>query len=137
MAALAEGTCSVPAATSSHPPFTSSGRPVTPDLSHYRPKRVRRASSVGPGMGLGGDVHDMSHHDRPGARVVKFRLSGEHRSGVSLNEAMRPEALSSKRLSKSRAFMLRDIAQGMYSKMTVKVRVRCLPPAVPLIVVCT
>ncbi len=101
-------------------------------MSHYRPKRVRRTSSVGPGMGLGGDVPDMSHHDRPRGRVVKFRLSGEHRSGVSLNEAS-----SSKRLSKSRAYMLRDIAQGMYSKMTVKVRVRCLPPAVPLVVVCT
>jgi hypothetical protein len=59
--------------------------------------------------------------------VIKFRLSGEHRSGVPLNEA-----LSSKRLSKSRAYMLRDIAPDMYSKITLKVRVRCLPPAVPL-----
>ncbi len=113
------------------PPLTSSGQPVTPYLSHYRPKPVRRASSVGPGMGLGGDVPNMYH--RPGGHVaVKFRLSGEHRSGVPLNEA-----LNSKRLSKSRTYMLRDIAPDMYSKITLKVRVRCLPPAVPLVVVCT
>ena len=110
------------------PPLTSSGQPYP---SHYRPRRARRASSIGPGMGLGGYVPDMYH--RPGGRVaVKFRLTGEHRSGITLNEA-----LSSERLSKSRAYMLHDIAPDMYRKITIKVRVRCLPPAVPLVVVCT
>jgi len=112
-------------------PFMPSGQPMTPYPSHYRPKRARRASSVGPGMGHGGYVPDMYH--RPGGRVaVKFRLTGEHRSGITLNEA-----LSSERLSKSRAYMLHDIAPDMYRKITIKVRVRCLPPAAPLVVVCT
>jgi len=112
------------------PPLTSPGQPYP---SHYRPKRSRRASSVGPGMGqfgLGGYVPDMYH--RPGGRVVKFRLLGERRSGITLNEA-----LGGERLSQSRPYMLRDIATDMYRKITIKVRVRCLPFAVPLVVVCT
>jgi len=98
------------------PPFMSSGQPMTPYPSQYRPKRARRASSVGPGMGHGGYVPDMYH--RPGGRVaIKFRLTGEHRSGITLNEA-----LSSERLSQSRPYMLHDIAPDMYRKITLKVR---------------
>ena len=72
-------------------------------------------------------------YHRPGGRVaVEFRLLGERRSGITLNEA-----LSGERLSQSRPYMLRDIATDMYRKITIKVRVRCLPFAVPLVVVCT
>jgi len=98
------------------PPFMHSGQPMTPYPSQYRSKRARRASSVGPGMGLGGYVPDMYH--RPGGRVaVKFRLTGEHRSGMTLNEA-----LSSELLSQSRPYMLHDLAPDMYRKITLKVR---------------
>jgi len=98
------------------PPFMHSGQPMTPYSSHYRPKRARRASSVGPIMGPGGYVPDMYH--RPGGRVaVKFRLTGEHRSGMTLNEA-----LSSERLSQSRPYMLHDIAPDMHRRITLRVR---------------
>jgi hypothetical protein len=96
---------------------------------------MRRASSVGPGMGMGhgvgvgvgGYAPDMYH--RPGGRVtVKFRLKGEHQSGISVAEALNRE-----RLSQSHGYMMRDIAPDMLGRITLKVRVRCLPlPSPPL-----
>jgi hypothetical protein len=131
MVALAEGTCLALVAALSHPPLTSSGQPVMLYLSHYCPKCVRHTSSIGPGMGLGGDIPDVS--DCPGGHVmVKFPLSGEHCSGVTLNEA-----LSSKRLSNSCAYILCDITLDMYREIKIKVGVCCMLPVVLLVVVCT
>ena len=98
-----------------------SAQPMTPYPSHYGlPKRARRASSVGPGMGMGYTPHDMYH--RPGGRVtVKFRLKGESHSGISVNEALNRE-----RLSQSQAYLLHDIAPDMSGRITLKVRVSCL-----------
>lgn len=99
-----------------------SAPPMTPHPSHYGiPKRARRASSVGPGMGMGYVPHDMYH--RPGGRItVKFRLKGENHSGISVHEALNRE-----RLSQSNAYLMHDIAPDMSSRITLKVRVSCLP----------
>lgn len=94
-----------------------SAPPMTPHPSHYGlPKRARRASSVGPGMGMGYVPHDMFH--RPGGRItVKFRLKGENHSGISVHEALDRE-----RLSQSNAYLMHDIAPDMSSRITLKVR---------------
>jgi len=95
--------------------------PMTPYPSNYgHPKRARRASSVGPGMGMGygvgGYTPDMYH--RPGGRVtVKFRLKGEPHSGISVAEALNRE-----RLSQSHGYMMHDIAPDMLGRITLKVR---------------
>jgi hypothetical protein len=115
------------------PALVPSAPPMTPYPSHFGlPKRARRASSVGPGMGSGmgsgmgmgmgmGYVpSDMFH--RPGGRiVVKFRLKGEGRSGITVNEALHRE-----RLSQSQGYLMHDIAPDMSSRITLKVRVSCL-----------
>jgi len=97
---------------------------MTPYPSQYggHSKRMRRASSVGPGMGMGHGVGvggygpDMYH--RPGGRVtVKFRLKGEQQSGISVAEALNRE-----RLSQSHGYMMRDIAPDMLGRITLKVR---------------
>jgi hypothetical protein len=101
---------------------------MTPDPSQYGPRRrTRRASSVGPnmgmgfGVGVGGSVPNMYH--RPGGRVtVRFRLKGEQQSGISVAEALNRE-----RLSQSHGYMMRDIAPDMPGSITLRVRVRCLP----------
>jgi len=94
-----------------------SAPPMTPYASHYGlPKRARRASSVGPGMGMGYVAPDMYH--RPGGRInIKFRLKGESNSGISINEALNRE-----RLSQSHAYLMHDIAPDMTSRITLKVR---------------
>jgi len=102
---------------------------VTPYLSHYfAPKRTHRASSVGPGMGMGSGVGSLSEmFHRPGGRVtVKFRLKGKSRSGISVNGALIRECLSQKH-----GYMMHDIAPDI-GRITLKVRVRCLPLPLPL-----
>jgi hypothetical protein len=105
---------------------------MTPYPSHYGvPKRARRASSVGPGMGMGfgaGYAPDMYH--RPGGRVtIKFRLKGESHPGISLADAVNREPLS-----QGRGYMMHDIAPDMLGRITLKVRVRCLPSPLPFFV---
>jgi len=94
---------------------------MTPYPSHFGlPKRTRRASSVGPGMGMGYVPPDMYH--RPGGRIiVKFRLKNETHSGISINEALHRE-----RLSQSQGYLMQDIAPDMTGRITLKVRVSCL-----------
>ena len=100
------------------PALVPSAPPMTPYASHYGlPKRARRASSVGPGMGMGFVAPDMYH--RPGGRInIKFRLKGGSNSGISVNEALNRE-----RLSQSHAYLMHDIAPDMSNRITLKVRV--------------
>jgi hypothetical protein len=101
---------------------------MTPYSSHY-PKRARRASSVGPGMGMGFGGGYAPEYHRPGGRVtVKFRLKGVSHSGISVNEALHRE-----RLSQNHGYMMHDIAPDMLGRITLKVRVRCLTVAVALL----
>lgn len=99
------------------PALVPSAPPMTPYASHYGlPKRARRASSVGPGMGMGFVPSDMYH--RPGGRInIKFRLKGGNNSGISVNEALNRE-----RLSQSHAYLMHDIAPDMSNRITLKVR---------------
>jgi hypothetical protein len=104
--------------------------PMTPFPSNYgHPKRTRRASSVGPGMGMGygvgGYAPEMYH--RPGGRVtIKFRLKGETHSGISVAEALNRE-----RLSQGQGYMMHDIAPDMLGRITLKVRVSYLALSPP------
>jgi len=111
------------------PALVPSAPPMTPYPSHFGlPKRARRASSVGPGMGSGmgsgmgmgmgmGYVPPDMYH-RPGGRVVvRFRLKGESRSGITVNEALHRE-----RLSQSQGYLMHDIAPDMSNRITLKVR---------------
>jgi hypothetical protein len=91
--------------------------PMTPHMSTYSSKRVRRASSVGPGFGIAGHMSDPYRHS--GGAVVKFRPSGGHRDGISLNEAM-----NSLRLSRSNSYSLREFPVDGRGRITLKVRVR-------------
>ncbi|KAI0299704.1 hypothetical protein B0F90DRAFT_1630618 [Multifurca ochricompacta] len=88
---------------------------MTPYPSHYSAKRGRRASSVGPGLGLSGYAPDP--YRRPGGITVKFRLKGGYRQGISLNEAT-----DSIRLSRSVAYSLHDLAPDVRGRITLKVR---------------
>ena len=90
---------------------------MTPYSSHHYSKRGRRASSVGPGMGLGGYAADPFR--RPGGVNIKFRLKGGYRQGVSLREAN-----DSARLSRSVNYSLHDLAPDHRGRITLKVRVR-------------
>lgn len=103
------------------PALLPSAPPMTPYPSHYSGKRMRRASSVGPGMGYAGIVGDPYH--RPGGHVaIKFRLKGSTHSGISLSEA-----LERVRLSTGNAYLMHDIASDMYGgKIQLRVRVRLL-----------
>jgi len=94
-----------------------SAPPMTPYPSHYSGKRMRRASSVGPGaMGFAGIVGDPYH--RPGGNVtIKFRLKGSNHHGISV-----AEALERVRLSQGNSYLMHDIAPDMYGKISLKVR---------------
>jgi hypothetical protein len=100
------------------PALVPSAPPMTPYPSHFGlPKRARRASSVGPGMGMGYVPPDMYH--RPGGRIiVKFRLKGSSRSGITVNEALHRD-----RLSQSQGYLMHDISPDMTGRITLKVRV--------------
>jgi len=88
--------------------------PMTPYPSQYSGKRMRRASSVGPmGFGVGFDTNHVMGTRPP----VKFRLSGQKRSGISVMDALQRVPLS-----QSRPYMMQDIAPDMYGKITLKVR---------------
>jgi hypothetical protein len=100
------------------PALLPSAPPMTPYPSSYSGKRVRRASSVGPGFGYAGHMSMSDRHRLPGGVVVKFRPSGGHRDGITLTEAT-----NSVRLSRSHVYALRDIAD-MRGRLTLKVRVR-------------
>jgi hypothetical protein len=99
------------------PALLPSAPPMTPYPSHYSGKRMRRASSVGPGLGYAGIVGDPYH--RPGGHVaIKFRLKGSTHSGISLSEA-----LERVRLSQGNAYLMHDIASDMYGgKIQLRVR---------------
>jgi hypothetical protein len=92
------------------------------------PRRRRRTSIVGPGIGMGfgvGSLPDLSH--RPGGRAaVKFRLKGESHPGISLAGALNREPLS-----QGHRYMMHDIAPDMLGRMTLKVRVRYPPSPLP------
>jgi hypothetical protein len=98
------------------PALLPSAAPMTPYPSHYSAKRSRRASSVGPGMGLAGYVPDP--YRRPGGVNVKFRLKGGYRQGISLSEAT-----ESARLSRSMSYSMQDLAPDARGRITLKVRV--------------
>jgi hypothetical protein len=97
------------------PALLPSAAPMTPYPSHYSAKRSRRASSVGPGMGLAGYVPDP--YRRPGGVNVKFRLKGGYRQGISLSEAT-----ESARLSRSMSYSMQDLAPDARGRITLKVR---------------
>ena len=101
-----------PALLPSAPPMT----PYSGHSGHYS-KRGRRASSVGPGMGLVGYTPDP--YRRPGGVNVKFRLKGGYRQGISLSDAT-----DSARLSRSTNYSLHDLAPDARGRITLKVRVR-------------
>jgi hypothetical protein len=104
------------------PALLPSAPPMTPFPSSYGGKRMRRASSVGPGgFGLGGHMSMSDPYRRPGGVTVKFRPSGGHRDGITLNEAT-----DSIRLSRSHIYAVRDIVD-MRGRLTLKVRVRFSP----------
>jgi hypothetical protein len=97
-----------------------SAPPMTPYPSHYSAKRMRRASSVGPGMGYAGIVGDPYH--RPGGSVtIKFRLKGSNHHGISV-----ADALERVRLSQGNAYLMHDISPDMYGKIQLRIRVRLL-----------
>lgn len=98
------------------PALLPSAPPMTPYPSHYSAKRGRRASSVGPGMGLAGYAPDP--YRRPSGVNVKFRLKGGYRQGISLSEAT-----DSARLSRSTAYSMHDLAPDARGRITLKVRV--------------
>src|SRR6266702_3002879 len=98
------------------PALLPSAPPMTPYSSHYS-KRGRRASSVGPGVGLAGYVPDQ--YRRPGGVNIKFRLKGGYRQGISLSEAT-----DSARLSRSVGYSFQDVASDSRGRITLKVRVR-------------
>ncbi|KAH9991440.1 hypothetical protein BJV77DRAFT_1007459 [Russula vinacea] len=89
------------------PALLPSAPPMTPYPSHYSGKRMRRASSVGPGW------------DTRALHVaIKFRLKGSTHSGISLSEA-----LERVRLSTGNAYLMHDIASDMYGgKIQLRVR---------------
>jgi hypothetical protein len=98
------------------PALLPSAPPMTPYSSHhFSSKRSRRASSVGPGMGLGGYTPDP--YRRPGGVHVKFRLKGGFRQGISLSEAT-----DSARLSRSVSYATHDLAPDARGRITLKVR---------------
>lgn len=99
------------------PALLPSAPPMTPYPSHYSGKRARRASSVGPGMGLGGYAPDP--YRRSSGVNVKFRLKGGFRQGISLSEAT-----DSARLSRSMSYSMHDLAPDARGRITLKVRVR-------------
>ena len=99
------------------PALLPSAPQMTPYPSHHSVKRVRRASSVGPGYGHVGHIAD-PYRSSSGI-VVKFRLSGGHRDGISLTEAT-----NSLRLSRGHNYSLRDLAPDARGRITLKVRVR-------------
>jgi hypothetical protein len=102
-----------------------SAPPMTPYPSHYSSKRSRRASSVGPGAGMGyaGIVGDpyRGHTGRhpSGHTTIKFRLKGSTHSGISVNEA-----LERMRLSQGSAYLMHDVSMDMSGKISLKIRVR-------------
>jgi hypothetical protein len=83
--------------------------------SHHYSKRGRRASSVGPGMGLTSYAPDP--YRRPGGVNVKFRLKGGYRQGITLSEAT-----DSARLSRSVSYSMHDLAPDARGRITLKVR---------------
>jgi len=99
--------------------------PMTPYPSHYSAKRSRRASSVGPGGGIGyagivGDPYRGHSGRHPGGRApIKFRLKGAQQSGISVNEA-----LDRVRLSQGTGYLMHDVSMDMTGKISLKVRVR-------------
>ncbi|KAI0253142.1 hypothetical protein BJV78DRAFT_1197037 [Lactifluus subvellereus] len=97
------------------PALLPSAPPMTPYPSHHSVKRMRRASSVGPGYGHMGHIADP--YRSSGGIVVKFRLSGGHRDGISLNEAT-----NSVRLGRSTNYSIRDLAPDHRGRITLKVR---------------
>jgi len=96
------------------PAIMPPAQPMTPYTPHYG-KRGRRASSVGPGMGLTGYAPDP--YRRPGGVHVKFRMKGGFRQGISL-----AEATDSARLSRSVSYSLHDLAPDARGRITLKVR---------------
>jgi len=99
-----------PALLPSAPPMT----PYSGHSGHYS-KRGRRASSVGPGMGLVGYTPDP--YRRPGGVNIKFRLKGGYRQGISLSDAT-----DSARLSRSTNYSMHDLAPDARGRITLKVR---------------
>ena len=99
------------------PALLPSAPPMTPYPSHYGSKRARRASSVGPGMGLIG--YTPEPYRRHGGVHIKFRVKGGFRQGISLNEAT-----ESTRLSRSTTYSMHDLAPDVRGRITLKVRVR-------------
>jgi hypothetical protein len=107
------------------PALLPPAQPMTPFSSHHYSKRGRRASSVGPGMGLGGYAPDP--YRRPGGVNIKFRLKGGYRQGISLREAN-----DSARLSRSVNYSMHDLAPDVRGRITLKVRVRVKSPFLAL-----
>jgi hypothetical protein len=98
------------------PALLPSAPPMTPYSSHHYSKRGgRRASSVGPGMGLASYVPDP--YRRPGGVNVKFRLKGGYRQGITLSDAT-----DSARLSRSVSYSMHDLAPDARGRITLKVR---------------
>jgi hypothetical protein len=103
------------------PALLPAAQSMTPYSSHshqqHYSKRGRRASSVGPGMGLASYAPDP--YRRPGGVNVKFRLKGGYRQGITLSEAT-----ESARLSRSVSYSMHDLAPDARGRITLKVRVR-------------
>ncbi|KAN0140255.1 hypothetical protein V8E53_002151 [Lactarius tabidus] len=101
------------------PALLPAAQSMTPYSSHshqqHYSKRGRRASSVGPGMGLASYAPDP--YRRPGGVNVKFRLKGGYRQGITLSEAT-----ESARLSRSVSYSMHDLAPDARGRITLKVR---------------
>jgi hypothetical protein len=95
---------------------------VCTDLPHRSPEYMRRTRNVGLGTTLGKG----SMYPSPGGSV-KFRLSSQTRSGISVTQALNRE-----RLSQLHGYKLPDFSPDTLNKITLRVRVRCLPSPLPL-----
>jgi len=94
--------------------------PMTPHPSQYSAKRSRRASSVGPGGGMGyvGIVGDPYRRHPSGHNTsIKFRLKGSQQPGISVNEA-----LERVRLSQGNGYLMHDVSMDRSGKISLKIR---------------
>jgi hypothetical protein len=102
--------------------------PMTPHPSQYSAKRSRRASSVGPGGGMGymGIVGDPDRRQPTGHTTIKFRLKGSQYPGISVKEA-----LERARLSQGNSYLMHDVSMDMSGKISLKIRVRFISSRSP------